>query len=103
MLGKKYGKLIRIKLPSPCGENPLSHGLRRASSPKGTPLGYAGNFTAAAKAVPLGKGAKPQALTEGVARCPKAAANIFYKTKKMPAGRFDLPASSCLCDQFSST
>ena len=34
---------------------PLSHGLRRASSPKGTPLGYAGDFTATAKAVPLGK------------------------------------------------
>ena len=27
----------------------------RASSPKGTPLGYAGDFTATTKAVPLGK------------------------------------------------
>ena len=37
-----------------------------ASSPKGTPFGTAGNFTAAAKAVPLGKVASPQAMTEGV-------------------------------------
>ena len=29
-------------------------------------MGYAGNFFAAAEAVPLGKVAKPQALTEGV-------------------------------------
>ena len=37
-----------------------------ASSPKGTPLGYAGNFSATAEAVPLGKVASPQAMTEGV-------------------------------------
>ena len=48
------------------GRYPLSHGLRRASSPKGTPLGYAGDFTATTKAVPLGKVASPQAMTEGV-------------------------------------
>ena len=29
-------------------------------------MGYTGNFFAAAEAVPLGKVAKPQALTEGV-------------------------------------
>ena len=46
--------------------DPLSHGLRRASSPKGTPLSYTGNFAATTEAVPLGKVAKPQALTEGV-------------------------------------
>ena len=48
------------------GDNPLSHGLRRASSPKGTPLRYAGNFMPPPKAVPLGKVASPQAMTEGV-------------------------------------
>ena len=37
-----------------------------ASSPKGTPLGYAGKFAAVSKAVPLGKVASPQAMTEGV-------------------------------------
>ena len=37
-----------------------------ATSPKGTPLGYAGDFTATTKAVPLGKVASPQAMTEGV-------------------------------------
>ena len=36
-----------------------------ASSPKGAPFGDAENF-AATEAVPLGKVAKPQALTEGV-------------------------------------
>ena len=35
------------------GRYPLSHGLRRASSPKGTPLRYAGNFMPPLKAVPL--------------------------------------------------
>ena len=34
---------------------PLSHGLRRASSPKGAPFGTAGKFAATTKAVPLGK------------------------------------------------
>ena len=29
--------------------------LRKASSPKGAPLGYAGKFAATAEAVPLGK------------------------------------------------
>ena len=29
--------------------------LRKASSPKGTPLGYAGNLAATPEAVPLGK------------------------------------------------
>ena len=38
------------------GDNPLSHGLRRASSPKGTPLRYAGNLIATAKSRPLGEG-----------------------------------------------
>ena len=39
-----------------------------ASSPKGTPLSYTGNFAATTEAVPLGKVAKPQALTEGVSQ-----------------------------------
>ena len=40
--------------------------LRKASSPKGTPYGNAGNFAATAEAVPLGKVSSPQAMTEGV-------------------------------------
>ena len=38
-----------------------------ASSPKGTPYGNAGNLAATTEAVPLGKVASPQAMTEGVA------------------------------------
>ena len=38
-----------------------------ASSPKGTPYGNAVNFAATTEAVPLGKVASPQAMTEGVA------------------------------------
>ena len=40
------------------GSYPLSHGLRRASSPKGTPYGNAGNFIATAESRPLGEGGK---------------------------------------------
>ena len=36
------------------------------SSPKGTPYGNTGNFSSTTKAVPLGKVASPQAMTEGV-------------------------------------
>ena len=42
-------------LPESLRQHPLSHGLRRASSPKGTPFGNAGKFAATAEAVPLGK------------------------------------------------
>ena len=46
------------------------------SSPKGTPYGNTGNFPSTTKAVPLGKVASPQAMTEGVfsfyAPCPGA-------------------------------
>ena len=38
------------------GGYPLSHGLRRASSPKGTPLRYAASFSTTAKSRPLGEG-----------------------------------------------
>ena len=38
----------------------------RDSSPKGTPFGAAAKFPATAEAVPLGKVASPQAMTEGV-------------------------------------
>ena len=49
------------------GEYPLSHGLRRASSPKGTPLRYAASFSATAKSRPLGEGGCDQReQTEGV-------------------------------------
>ena len=54
--------------PKSLPQHPLSHGLHRASSPKGTPLSYTGNFAATTEAVPLGKVAKPQALTEGVSQ-----------------------------------
>ena len=37
------------------GNNPLSHALRRASSPKGTPYGATAKFLVSTKAVPLGK------------------------------------------------
>ena len=39
-----------------------------ASFPKGTPFGSALNLPAGTKAVPLGKVASPQAMTEGVKR-----------------------------------
>ena len=48
-----------------CGEYPFSLATL-ASSPKGAPFGVAAKFAATAKAVPLGKVAKPKALTEGV-------------------------------------
>ncbi len=53
-----------------CGEYPFSLATL-ASSPKGAPFGVAAKFAATAKAVPLGKVAKPQALTEGVAHINK--------------------------------
>ena len=37
---------------------PLSHGLRRASSPKGAPFGNAGKFAITAQSRPLGEGGK---------------------------------------------
>ena len=52
-----------------------------ASSPKGTPLGCAGNFIATSEAVPLGKVASPQAMTEGV---PPAEA-ILNRLPRQPA------------------
>ena len=43
--------------PRPLAENPLSLlAAFAASSPKGTPLGCAGNFIATAKSRPLGEG-----------------------------------------------
>ena len=55
------------------GEYPLSLLTAfAASSPKGTPYGTAGNFIATAEAVPLGKVASPQAMTEGVLPRPQA-------------------------------
>ena len=50
-----------------CGKYPLSLLTTfAASSPKGTPYSNTGTFFATAKAVPLGKVASPQAMTEGV-------------------------------------
>ena len=48
-----------------CGEYPFSLATL-ASSPKGAPFGATAKFSATAETVPLGKVAKPQALTEGV-------------------------------------
>ena len=46
---------------------PLSHGLRRASSPKGTPLRTTRKFPATAKSRPLGEGGLTRSgKTEGV-------------------------------------
>ena len=46
---------------------PLSHGLRRASSPKGTPFGAAGKFAITAQSRPLGEGGCERSeQTEGV-------------------------------------
>ena len=56
------------------GDNPLSHGLRRASSPKGTPLRYAGNFIATAKSRPLGEG--------GIAAGDDGRGNFHFPTLK---------------------
>ena len=48
--------------------------LRKASSPKGTPLGTAGNFAAAAKSRPLGEGGLTRSgKTEGVGSLPEGA------------------------------
>ena len=48
--------------------------LRKASSPKGTPLGTAGNFAAAAKSRPLGEGGLTRSgKTEGVSSLPEGA------------------------------
>ncbi len=73
--GTNYLSQSLSTLPAPSGrvhaarnslKHPLSHGLRRASSPKGAPFSYIGNCAATTEAVPLGKVAKPQVLTEGV-------------------------------------
>ena len=81
-------------------KHPLSHGLRRASSPKGTPYGNAENFVAATKSRPLGQTlpgrgemsrqrqsgervASPQAMTEGVLPGAQAAyANLFPRFRQ---------------------
>uniref|UniRef100_UPI003FF08504 hypothetical protein n=1 Tax=Faecalibacterium sp. TaxID=1971605 RepID=UPI003FF08504 len=48
--------------------------LRKASSPKGTPYGNAGNFVAAAKSRPLGEGGLTRSgKTEGVSSLPEGA------------------------------
>ena len=48
--------------------------LRKASSPKGTPYGNAGNFAATAKSRPLGEGGLTRSgKTEGVSSLPEGA------------------------------
>ena len=49
---------MRNSLSQSLRQYPLSHGLRRASSPKGTPFGNAGNFAITAQSRPLGEGGK---------------------------------------------
>ena len=53
--------------PSPRGRlNPLSHRCAMPAPPKGELFSAAAKFPATTKAVPLGKVASPQAMTEGV-------------------------------------
>ena len=61
---KGKGFLPEIRSAGPVGIISLLHSYPLSlaaldSSPKGAPLGYAGNFTVTTKAVPLGKVAKP--------------------------------------------
>ena len=67
--------------------NPLSLATL-ASSPKGTPLGCAENFAPTTEAVPLGKVASPQAMTEGVSFCtlPQAAKQCIIGAERYNAG-----------------
>ena len=72
---------------SACSQYPLSLLTAfAASSPKGTPLGCAGNFIATVEAVPLGKVASPQAMTEGVlpASCFAVKLQTFPPCQRLP-------------------
>ena len=58
---------LRNFLSQSLQQYPLSHGLRRASSPKGTPFGNAGKFAITAQSRPLGEGGCERSeQTEGV-------------------------------------
>ena len=74
-----------------CGEYPFSLATR-ASSPRGAPFGVAAKFAATAKAVPLGKVAKPQALTEGVT---SGQANFALEPETLPPCQRLPPRGSC--------
>ena len=60
--------------------------------PQGAPFGVAAKFAATAKAVPLGKVAKPQALTEGVT---SGQANFALKPETLPPCQRLPPRGSC--------
>lgn len=49
---------LRNFLSQSLQQYPLSHGLRRAGSPKGAPFGNAGKFAITAQSRPLGEGGK---------------------------------------------
>ena len=72
--------LLRVKPPQSL----------RDSSPKGAPFGVAAKFPATAKAVPLGKVASPQAMTEGVvsgvAKFPAKVRSLWVRQRLPPRG-----------------
>ena len=58
---------MRNSLSQSLRQYPLSHGLRRAGSPKGAPFGNAGKFAITAQSRPLGEGGCERSeQTEGV-------------------------------------
>ena len=68
----------------------------RDSSPKGAPFGVAAKFPATAKAVPLGKVASPQAMTEGVvsgvAKFPAKVRSLWVRQRLPPRGSLAKPS-----------
>ena len=87
------GCFLRNSLSQSLWQYPLSHGLRRASSPKGTPFGNAGKFAATAKSRPLGEGGCERSeQTEGVLFPPEP-------SQSAPVGRVQLPLSGELASR----
>ena len=66
--------------------------LRSPAPPGGAPFGVAAKFATTAKAVPLGKVAKPQALTEGVT---SGQANFALEPETLPPCQRLPPRGSC--------
>ena len=72
-----------------------------ASSPKGTPLSYAGNFAATAKSRPLGEGGTATAVTEGVTRSAalsqKAALQMQFAATRKQRSAFKIVPVTHFC------
>ena len=68
---------------------------RGKSALKGTPYGNVGNFPAATEAVPLGKVASPQAMTEGVL----PGKQVFLFSRKLYRHEKKLPLSGELASR----